>query len=124
MQYQQCLDKLQELEKFPENISGYSNEHWESTRVKIEKKIIHQKSQEQIDLFQRILKRTNSITLIQLSDLLQMDQSSLLRWLYSLPDKFGFKVNTDRVDFSEVDMSNSIDELLKSYENFREKKII
>ncbi|MHA2252942.1 MAG: ABC transporter substrate-binding protein [Candidatus Kariarchaeaceae archaeon] len=75
-----------------------------------------QQLRQRIDTFRKIIKRSTTLKLSQLSDMLEMKEKDLMKWLYDLPDDFGFKINQDIVEFDVVDIDASIDSLIKSFE--------
>ncbi|MCE7737710.1 MAG: hypothetical protein GPJ54_22655 [Candidatus Heimdallarchaeota archaeon] len=75
-----------------------------------------------IETFRKVVLRSAKLRINQLADMLDMEDKALLKWLYDLPEEFGFVVNQDIIEFDTVKIGDSIDKLLAGFDKVEETK--
>ena len=79
-------------------------------------------SEERAKIFVNILQRSSGIDLDDLAQLLEMNKMELYRWLVTLPEKYGFIIVENRIEFVKESLEKVIDDLIADFIKMEEKQ--
>ena len=103
------------------------DDYWESldyqdNRIKKQKEVREELFVKRMERFRKLITRSSSLKLSQLSKVLEMEDDDVLLWLIDLPDEMGFTIDEERIIFDTTNINDHIDNLMKEFEKFEQDK--
>ena len=80
-------------------------------RTRVGNKQLKEKS----EMFRNLITRTETIEISRLSSILEMDETTLMQWLLTLPANYGFTIKQNIIDFDSQSINDNIDALMNEF---------